>query len=54
MGLPYHQAAIRELDRPPVSDYNASAGKARYMSVCEGSRPFTRYSYGDLLRENRP
>ena len=24
------------------------------MAVCEGSRPFTRYSYGDLLREDRP
>ncbi len=24
------------------------------MNVCEGTRPFTRYSYGDFLREDRP
>jgi len=54
MSLPYHQAAMRELDRPPVSDYDDRGTKARYMAVCEGSRPFTRYSYGDLLREGRP
>jgi hypothetical protein len=53
-GLPYHQAAIRELDRPPVADYDERGTKARYMAVCEGSRPFTRYSYGDFLREGRP
>jgi hypothetical protein len=54
MSLPYHQAAIRELDRPPVTGYDDRGTKARYMAVCEGSRPFTRYSYGDLLREGRP
>jgi hypothetical protein len=52
MGLPYHQAAIRELDRPPA-DREADR-KGRFMLVSEGSRPYTRYSYGDFLREDRP
>lgn len=54
MGLPYHQTAMRELDRPPTGRDGARAGKARFMNVSEGSRPFTRYSYGDFLREDRP
>lgn len=54
MGLPYHQTAMRELDRPPTGRNGARAGKARFMNVSEGSRPFTRYSYGDFLREDRP
>jgi hypothetical protein len=52
MGLPYHQAAIRESDRPPTE--SAGSLKGRFMTVCEGSRPFTRYSYGDFLGEDRP
>ncbi|MGZ8612458.1 MAG: hypothetical protein ACXWX0_09340, partial [Actinomycetota bacterium] len=54
MGLPYHQAAMRELDRPPTDRDAGGSGKARFMTVSEGSRPFTRYSYGDFLREDRP
>jgi hypothetical protein len=54
MGLPYHQTAMRELDRPPTGRDGARVGKARFMNVSEGSRPFTRYSYGDFLREDRP
>ncbi|MFB3738746.1 MAG: hypothetical protein ACE14W_07250, partial [Candidatus Velamenicoccus archaeovorus] len=54
MGLPYHQAAIRELDRPPTDRDRETTGKAAYMNVCEGTRPFTRYSYADFLREDRP
>ncbi len=55
MGLPHHQAAIREWDRPPVEDDGRFASqKGRFMTVCEGSRPFTRYSYGDFLQEDRP
>jgi hypothetical protein len=54
MGLPYHQAALRELDRPPVDEARLGAGKGRFMTVSEGSRPFTRYSYGDFLTEDRP
>jgi hypothetical protein len=53
MGLPYHQAAIREIDRPPTDRDHETTGKAGYMNVCEGSRPFTRYSYADFLREDR-
>lgn len=52
MGLPYHQGAIRELDRPP-GDGDHRQGKASYMNVSEGTRPFTRYGYGDFLREDR-
>jgi hypothetical protein len=54
MGLPYHQAAMRELDRPPTGADGARVGKASFMTVSEGSRPFTRYSYGDFLRGDRP
>jgi hypothetical protein len=54
MGLPYHQAALRELDRPPADEARLGAGKGRFMTVSEGSRPFTRYSYGDFLTEDRP
>lgn len=55
MGLPYQQAAIRELYRPSSETEEGSLSlKGRFMTVCEGSRPFTRYSYGDFLREDRP
>jgi hypothetical protein len=54
MGLPYHQAAIRELERPVREDPSARSEWHRYMAVSEGSRPFTRYGYGDFLSEDRP
>ena len=54
MGLPYHQAAMRELDRPPTGRDGERAGKASFMNISEGTRPFTRYSYGDFLRDDRP
>lgn len=55
MGLPYHQAAIRERERPRDDQATAStAGHAGFMAVSEGSRPFTRYGYADFLREDRP
>jgi len=54
MGLPYHQAAMREQDRLPTGRDRETEGKASFMNVCEGTRPFTRYSYGDFLREDRP
>ena len=53
MGLPYHQAAIRESERVPREDPGALSGWHAYMKVSEGSRPFTRYGYGDFLREDR-
>ncbi len=43
MGLPYHQAAIRELERRP-----REPGSKR-----ERLRRFTRYGYGDYLRRDR-
>lgn len=54
MGLPYHQAAIRELERPVREDPSDLSEWHRYMAVSEGSRPFTRYGYADFLREDRP
>jgi hypothetical protein len=54
MGLPYHQAAIRESERVPRADPSERSEWHRYMKVSEGSRPFTRYGYADFLREDRP
>jgi hypothetical protein len=54
MGLPYHQAAIRELERAPRPDPSDRSEWHRYMALSEGSRSFTRYGYADLLREDRP
>jgi hypothetical protein len=54
MGLPYHQAAIRERERVPRADPSALSRWHRDMNVSEGSRPFTRYGYADFLREDRP
>ncbi len=52
MGLPYHQAEIRELERPrPESD--ATGLMKDLMKISTGSRSFMRYGYGDLLREDR-
>ena len=48
MGLPYHQAAIRELEMPKPSRKNDG-----FFALSSGSRSFLRYSYGDLLAENR-
>ena len=59
LGLPYHQAAIRALERVPRQ---LSAGDRRHQwpapseglfSLSSGSRSFMRYGYGDLLREDR-
>jgi hypothetical protein len=47
MGLPYHQANIRELEKPRP---NARG----LMALSAGSRNFLRYGYGDLLTEKRP
>jgi len=48
MGLPYHQAAIRELEMP-----RRERGDNALMALSTGSRSFLRYGYGDLLREDR-
>ncbi|GAC1664635.1 MAG: hypothetical protein NVS9B4_20120 [Candidatus Acidiferrum sp.] len=47
-GMSYHQADIRELERPKPGQ-KASA----LMKFSGASRSFLRYGYGDLLREDR-
>jgi hypothetical protein len=49
MGLPYHQAAIRELERAP----RETAANPGLFALSNGERRFTRYGYADLLKENR-
>jgi hypothetical protein len=48
LGMPYHQAEIREQERP----HQGSEATA-LMKLSAGSRSFLRYGYGDLLREDR-
>jgi hypothetical protein len=48
MGMPYHQADIRQQEIPR-QDRQASG----LMKFSAGSRSFLRYGYGDLLREDR-
>ena len=48
LGMPYHQADIREQEWP-----RATAGGNALMKLSAGSRSFLRYGYGDLLREDR-
>jgi hypothetical protein len=48
MGLPYHQASIRELELPPRDRHDEG-----FFAKSSGSRRFLRYGYGDLLREDR-
>jgi hypothetical protein len=49
MGLPYQQAAIRELEMP-----HDDKGGQGFFSLSSGSRSFTRYGYADFLRADRP
>jgi hypothetical protein len=49
LGMPYHQAAIRELEMPVPGKTGAGL-----MSLSEGARVFTRYGFADFLREDRP
>ncbi len=46
MGMPYHQASIREQEMP----HGARTG---LMALSTGTRSFTRYSFADLMREDR-
>ena len=48
LGMPYHQADIREQERP-----REGARATGLMNLSSGSRSFLRYGYGDLLREDR-
>ncbi len=46
MGMPYHQTAIREEEVP-------KGARTGLMALSTGTRSFTRYSYADLMREDR-
>jgi hypothetical protein len=48
LGMPYHQADIREQERPRPGRETTGL-----MKLSAGSRSFLRYGYGDLLREDR-
>jgi hypothetical protein len=48
MGMPYHQADIREQEQPKTG--KTATGLMKFSA---GSRSFTRYGYADLLREDR-
>ncbi len=48
MGMPYHQADIRDQE-VPKADHRDSG----LMALSAGSRSFTRYGYADLMREDR-
>ena len=48
MGMPYHQADIREQERPRPG-YEGQG----LMALSTGARSFTRYGYADLLRDDR-
>lgn len=49
MGLPYHQAGIRELEMAREGEFAEGP-----RGIGTGSRKFMRYGYGDLLTEDRP
>lgn len=48
LGMPYHQADIRQQERP-----RPGTQATGLMKLSAGSRSFLRYGYGDLLREDR-
>jgi len=48
MGMPYHQADIRDQEIPKADHKDSGL-----MAMSAGSRSFTRYGYADLMREDR-
>jgi hypothetical protein len=48
MGMPYHQADIRDQEAPKPGHRDSGL-----MALSAGSRSFTRYGYADLMREDR-
>ena len=48
LGMPYHQAAIRDLEMP----VEGQTGRG-LMTLSEGSLSYTRYGYADFLRDDR-
>ncbi|UGQ11406.1 hypothetical protein LO772_32215 [Yinghuangia sp. ASG 101] len=53
MGLPYHQASIREMEMTPLPRERLGEERAHLMGVAEMARRFTRYGYADFLDEDR-
>ena len=47
MGLPYHQTSIREREKAPSEPGSGMMAKTEHL------RRFTRYGFGDFLREDR-
>jgi len=47
MGMTYHQADIRALEKPKEEDVSG------LLALSSGTRSFLRYGYGDLLRDDR-
>jgi hypothetical protein len=48
LGMPYHQADIRDQEIPKADHTDSGL-----MALSAGSRSFTRYGYADLMSENR-
>ncbi|HEY2759622.1 MAG TPA: twin-arginine translocation signal domain-containing protein, partial [Pirellulales bacterium] len=48
-GLPYQPASIRDLEKPKPGEKQATG----LFSLSNGARRFMRYSYGDLMRDDR-
>jgi hypothetical protein len=48
LGMPYHQAAIRDLEMPVAGQTGRGL-----MTLSEGSLSFTRYGYASFLRDDR-
>ncbi|HSA49643.1 MAG TPA: hypothetical protein VLH10_05965 [Yinghuangia sp.] len=53
LGLPYHQASIREMEMTPLSRKQLGEERVHLMGVAEMARRFTRYGYADFLDEDR-
>ena len=49
MGMPYHQAAIREQEFQPLPGGSVAGGNS-----ITAARNFLRYGYGDYLKDDRP
>ncbi len=59
VGMPYQQAAIRELEQPPArldaprNLQTPPEHEQAFFALSTGTRSFTRYGYADFLRESR-
>lgn len=48
MGLPYQPSSIRQMEMPPRNETEKG-----FFELSSGARRFLRYSYGDLLKQDR-